>query len=163
MTRKILGIISIAFFGISICIAQQNDSRASENRDALVCGSQLTVQLGTNVLAPGQTILLSARIKNSSTNYINVVEVNPATDFEISLTNNSGKVYKLTPDVKNTAVFSRISHKVSPGETYQCSVAVSIDYNIKLGSYRLVATRNILTDESSICKLTSNSLDVQVK
>src|SRR4051812_16340386 len=93
-----LMILVFAALGMNQTTLSQELVTNLTNIGASVNGVTLSIGLSNRVVALGSTILLSARIKNSSTNVITVVESNTETDFTVFSASGSGKIYKqLTP------------------------------------------------------------------
>jgi hypothetical protein len=154
---KILSLLSVILVSqlIQQTYAQQTNWGES------TWGAQLSFNLTNMVISAVETTTLQCKIKNSSTNFINVVEVNPMTDFSVFLINDAGVSRKLTPDA-SSAVFYRIVHKLNASQVYECSVAIKIEKDVEPGDYTLKATRHILTADSKSCEITSNLLKVKV-
>lgn len=169
MTNKSLGTIFSVFFLATACIAQSNTNLDFGQSVQVV---QLSISVSNNVIAVGSELIISAEIKNLSTNVIHLSESSPEMDFNVFLTSDSGKVYKLTPPA---VVFTRLLRSdLKPGESrdsiihvgvnkyFEPPSLVAIDKNIEPGDYTLKATRHF-SKNNSICELESNLLKVQIK
>ena len=168
MFGKLFGAMLMVACGVITCTAQLDGINVSTNWGESACGGvQLSIGLSTNILIAGSKMTLTARIKNSPSNFIYVVLLNPHTDFAVCLTNDSGKAYKLTPG-QDPNIWRRFVHKLDAGEVYECSVPVTVGENIERGDYVLKVTRKVLIPDSTggnnkDCELVSNLLKVQVK
>jgi uncharacterized lipoprotein YajG len=156
------------------CMAQPNSlhdqSKEAAKWGNAVEGVQLSVSLTNNIVAVGSTMALSARIKNSSTNPISVYVKDPRSDFEVYITNKSGKVFKISPDPDTNspvyAIFAPIF--INAGESHEWIIPETIGKDVASGDYTLKVTKRVGKNGSfgkngNYFDLVSNSLDVQIK
>jgi hypothetical protein len=160
MIKRIFGTLCTVVLCLNICIAQSNNSQTATNWGMKVQGVQLSIAISNNIIDIGATIVMSAQIRNLSTNIIHMVETGPVTDFDVLLTNNSGKFYKLTP--KQLINTYRFPVDLNPGESRDWVMPVTIGKDIELGNYTLKATRPFYIGKSGF-ELESNLLNVQIK
>jgi hypothetical protein len=149
---KSIWYLSLILFVGSSCLAQSNDHQ----------GIQLSIALTNNIFRAGSLIAISSEINNPSTNIVYLTETDPASDFVISITNDSGKTYRLTSDRSFFPRFLRVTINILPGKRRDWLVSLILDKNIEAGDYKLKATRSVYTGGISF-KLESNLLKVQVK
>ena len=135
-----------------------------------VKGVQLSVSLTNNIVAAGSIITLFAQIKNSSTNPISVYVKDPRSDFDVYITNKSGKVFKISPDPDTNspvyAIFAPIF--INAGESHEWIIPEIIGKDVASGDYILKVTKRVGENHSfgkngNYFELVSNSLDVQIK
>jgi len=168
MTKKSLSTIFSVFFLATACIAQSTNNLYGKSVQEV----QLSISVSNSVIVVGSELVISAEIKNLSTNVIYLSESSPEMDFNVLLTSDSGKVYKLTPPA---VVFTRLLRTdLKPGESRDWIIHVGInkyfeppslvatDKNIEPGDYILKATRHF-SKNNSIFELESNLLKVQIK
>jgi hypothetical protein len=165
MIKKLLGLMFAMVFLANFCKGQSDNSLSATNWGQSVNGVELSISLSNNVIPLGSTTRLQCRVKNSSTNFITWGVLSPAQGFTVSLTNNLGKAYRLTPDESKFTIISYSSTcEVEAGETYECSVPIVIGKNVEPGNYQLEANQHFLIrGKRPSHELTSNLLDVQIK
>ena len=94
--------------------------------------------------------------------------VAPTIDYSVFISNGAGKVTWLNKGVRDTDS-RHFADKLNPGEIYTCSVPLKAGNEIKPGSYRMYAVREVLVPDvknennNKLCKFTSNLLDIEIK
>ena len=165
MTHKLFAAALMCILGINICKAQLSDSSSSK-WGGNSFGSQLSIEMNTNVITIGSKLTFQCRVRNTSTNDIFFSVTDPKYDFQISVFNDSGKTYQLSPNPATQAVFlNPLMHKLSPGETYEQAVTLKIDGDIVPGNYKLKCRFTFYVNTSKNNgghELESNIIEVQI-
>jgi hypothetical protein len=148
-----------------ICALTLRGMAQSTNSPALTLGKNiegvhLSITLSNNLINIGSEFFLYAEIENLSTNPIDLVETGAKTDFDILITNSSGKSYNLTPRVRSNTL--RLIIKILPFKNEKWSIPVSIGKDISPGPYKLTASREFGLNHKYF-DLMSNPLDIQIK
>lgn len=153
----------LAIFGTIACVAQTNDPQTVTNWGKSVCGVQLSVALSNNIVAVGSAITVHCWIRNSSTNVVTTHSFGqPRYDFDVSLIDDSGKVYDLTPERSPQDIFFNTFIGIDPNKIYESDILLQLDKQIQPGNYELKVTRGILIQRKGY-GLESNLLEVQIK
>jgi hypothetical protein len=163
MTTKLFIAACLTGLAWSICYAQPNTFQTITNWGESLNGVHLSINVSTNVIDIGSTAFISAKIQNSSTNTVSMIERNPLTEFDITLSSNSGKKYNLTPDIRNMPVRRSFTVNLNPGEVQDWRIPVSFGKAIEPGDYLLKAKRNIIATGGNGGALVSNLVKVQIK
>ncbi len=122
----------------TLCDAQTTNQPASESWGVINGNAQLSVGFSTNAVKAGADITLFVRIRNLSTN---VLELNPLFLGPHLLTNQSERICKLTPvltvdEALNTpGIVRRI--KVNPRGVYEWSQLMKVSDSTLSGDYFL--------------------------
>jgi hypothetical protein len=137
MIRKLIGLPLVCILSVSLCKAQSSNS-LSRKWGGNSFGVQLSIDVSTNVITRGSEFTFRCRIKNTSTNNVFYSVTEPKYNFQISISNNSGKTYRLSPDPVSQPIFHNpLMHKLIRGETYEQAIKLKIDEAIPPGNYRL--------------------------
>ena len=172
MISKFLGATIFAVSGITAC-AGTNSYETITNSGPAVCDVQMSITLSNKVLFIGSNLVITAQIRNASTNviYLHVSE-KPTSDSHVSLIGISGTVHEFTPEESKhpvEAVFVNLFPSIAPGKAYIYEIPVGIDKTIKPGIYKFRVTRQFALHENgkmipcSEGPLISNFLEVQIK
>jgi hypothetical protein len=170
MIKKSLMAIFVSALFINICAAQLSNAQSIANWGKSTNGVQLSISLTNNILAAGSSSSVQYEVENLSTNTIGWGIVDATQGFDVFLTNNSGKIYFLTPQPDTNSEYESYTYvlyyKMKPGEKYKNSVPISISNKIKPGNYQLEAKLHFsIAEKRPIHKyeLVSNSLEVEIK
>jgi hypothetical protein len=173
MENKLFGILIASRLYAGVCLAQSSDSQLTTNWGEPAFSVQLSIESSNKVFFAGSTNIISAKIRNSSTNFIYIVELNPMTDTAFFLTSKIGKTYRLTPSnqrnpsehISISANIYPFNHELNVNETYEFSAPVVISTNIDTGSYQLKAVRYFVIGKNrrESHEIESNLLEVEVK
>ena len=126
-----------------------------------VLGAQLSISASNIVLSADSTMVLQCRVKNFSTNDVLFTLSDTRNMFEVLLTSDSGKSYKLNDPASQDATYN-LDYKLPPGKMYEGVLPVQIYKTIESGHYKLRATQNVRIQDIRY-KLVSNSLNIQIK
>lgn len=128
----------ILVLGFNRCLSQSVDNSQTITNDV-----HLSITVATNVFQSGSSSVCITTLLNSSTN---AIEINPASpneqpsQLEISVTDDMGKFYRLTPT--HSVWLGPITIvKVNPGHSFNETNAVTFYTSIKPGDYTLKAAR----------------------
>jgi hypothetical protein len=161
MLKHILTLVSLVFLGVIACNAQSANSETNKCFGKSIDGVQMAITLNTNVIIAGSMIGITAEIKNSSTNAISMGETGPASDFDVSLGNDSGNKYKLT-DTHPLILHYSLRIKLNAGESRDWLIPVTVGKDVTNGVYSLKAKRKF-TMNGEVFSLESNLLKIQIK
>ena len=148
-----------------------NSARAAEpsasqtgGAEQVRCPATLAIKLSTNILSSDSEVSLFAVIKNVSTNTIFGVEKNPPiNNFIVSITDSSGRTYKLTPPTDVDIAMRRL---LKPGQAREATIALHISSSIPAGDYELAVAYEIILlpgKEPRTWKPQSNRVAVHVR
>ncbi len=130
----------------------------------VTCPATLVVKASTNVLSASSEARLFVALKNVSTNTIFGVEKNPPlNNFIVSITDNSGAKYELTPPT--TLAISK-HRELKPGQSREVSIPLHISSSIPAGDYELSVTYDFVVlpgETPRTWKPQSNRIAVQVR
>ena len=174
MKNKILFLIFLVGFWITACAAQPTNISSITFADwgKQIQGVQMSIALTNNVIPYGSSFTIFIEMKNSSTNIICMGESIPETDFIVSLTDDSGRMYQIT---RSPFAFTRMMQaKLNPGQTRNWTLFAEVDKhyetpgiidtkkNVPIGDYTLMATRKFGIS-NNFFKIESNHLTIQIK
>jgi hypothetical protein len=142
---------------VKSCIAQ--DSQTITNWCEAVQGVQLSITMTNNVFDVGSHSVVASVTKNSSTNTIIVDMSAPTVNFDVLLTNDTGKLYHVTTPMMIRGPRKLVA--IQPGEESVESIPVTFGENIEPGDYTLKATRTFTLNDKEFT-LESNSIKVKV-
>jgi hypothetical protein len=154
--------LCLVLFGASPGAAQSNTTPKNPNWGKDIQGVQLSINMTNNVVERGLTFTMVALITNSATNAIVFGHRSAETDFDVSLTNASGKLYHLTPRwLGRSSGSATIESRVQ----VQLTIPVTIGKDIEPGNYTINASRvfSVRGTPYNFLTLESNPLQVQIK
>jgi len=146
-------------FGGNLCSAQSNAPPPSIEWGRNERGVRLSITMTNRVVISRSSTVLTALITNSSTNNIVLFWSSPETDFYLSLTNNAGKSYLLTPHFIEG---STGRETIYPAGRKAEAVPVTFGSEIQPGDYTLKASRDFGLG-GGIFRLESNPVKVQIE
>lgn len=160
--------ISYVVFLLFLSIASKTCSQSTNQWGSPVFGTQLSISVSNNVIAPGSNVVLHCIAKNVSTNNVCFLQTDSRGMYEVALIDDSGESIELN-NPANVGDTSGKMGGVNSGESVECSLPLLFDGKIKSGHYRIVAGQRIFLiknfDRKNMtqARLISNSLDVWVK
>lgn len=167
MKNKLIGISLVCLFGAGIYVAY-NFEELFPNPEQCKRDVQLLITPSTSLMKRGSKVGFVCSVKNNSktiTYYYD--ETDPTYDFQISLTNDSGNVFRLSPDPAIQPVFYLgFSLELAPERTYEKVVTLPVDESIPPGTYKLYCKRDIYLKKAKkdgFVTFTSNIIEVQIK
>ncbi len=104
---------------------------------------QLFVSMPRNVFANGQPIVLSVDLNNSASAGILVPPVVPTSGLAFAITNAEGFSILLRPDLHGDSFSGPSSLLIMPHSQMSYPVDLARYYNLKPGTYRIRATREL--------------------
>lgn len=155
-------VMSLLLFllGSNPCVAQAYSAKEGPKWGKSVEGVQLSISMTNDVVGQGRSFTMVTLITNASTNTVFFAHINATVDFQILLTNASGKLYNLTPHVAGGSA-GRLM--LDPGLNSQVAVPVTVGKNVEPGDYELKATRVFRVNGSKELFLESNLLRVKIE
>jgi hypothetical protein len=159
MTGKYFSIICAAVLAASQCVAQSNNSQIAANWGQSIQGVQLAIMMTNGVFQVGSSSSIVSVTENSSTNAIIVDMSAPTVNFDVLLTNDTGKLYHVTTPMMIRGPRKLVA--IQPGEKSVESIPVTFREEIEPGDYTLKATRTFTSNDGDFT-LESNSIKVQI-
>ena len=165
--KQIVSLIFSVALWVNICSSQSSSIINATNWGDSVDGVQMSIRLNTNVVIIGSVATLQCQIENSSTNPIYALISSRVITATLSLTNNSGEIYNLTPTPKfqiPPPITGYFYDVVNAKEVYAWPVPFKVDKTVEAGDYELIAQRyfRLTPDPKEAYKLVSNSLKIMV-
>jgi hypothetical protein len=169
-----LSVLLIGFtFLAGVCFGQNSDvNDLDTNWGKKIQGVQMSITVSNNIIPFGSGFTVFIEIKNSSTNIICMGESSPESDFIVSLTDDSGRMYQIT---RSPFAFTKMmQEKLNPGQTRNWTLFAEVDKyyetpgiidtkkNVPIGDYTLMATRKFGIS-NNFFKIESNHLTIQIK
>ena len=158
--KKILArlILWLVFAGGNLCNGQTN-SQSISTWGQSVQGVRLAISMTNNVFRLGTSAGVIAVTKNSSTNAIIVDESAPTMNFDVLLTNDTGKSYHVTTRKMIRSPKKLVS--LGFGEESEETVPVTFIEDIAPGDYTLKAVRKFVQNNKNYT-LESNAINVSI-
>jgi hypothetical protein len=160
MMKATWALALVVIFGANLCTAQSNGLPATPKWGDSVQGVQLSITMTNSVFGIGTSTTVAAITKNSSSNEITIEISFPTVAFNILLTNDAGKSYRIvTPFlIRGMRQFATLK----PGEERIANIPVTFREDIEPGNYTLNASRHFTLNNEEF-SLVSNALKVQIQ
>jgi len=130
-------------------------------------GIRLLITASTNVVEIGSAIAIHALITNSSASTLYVWHSGALPhDFQVTLTDHSGKQFDLTPKRERHPVnadFGSLNLDIPPNTERTRDISIGIPTNTLPGKYRLELARGVqVPSTKSMPKITSNPIEIEL-
>lgn len=147
------------------CVAQVSgppgQSKGSPTPIGAPAGIDLRIGLTNTDMVIGSTVIIHAEITNASASPIGVHVTDARADFEVYLTDNSGKAFKISREPTGATYGASLPISIGPGESHGWLISVAVGKEIEPGGYKLTVAKRVREGEALV-KIKSNVLRVRV-
>jgi len=139
--------------------AQSTFPSVTTNWPRTVEDVQLVISTTNSVVERGSSGVVMAVIRNGTTNAIGIFEMGRSIDYEVTLTNKEGKLYRLTSKPHRVTI---ANVTIDSGKMLTSTIPVTFGTNIEGGRYTLMASRSFSSSKGQF-RMDSNPLEIEIK
>jgi len=170
MATLILGVMSSAV-AIATLRAPDNTRSKPGCREGTVCeGFQLSTRVERETIHPGEPIVLTLLLKNTTKGRLYLSSSGPEKDFLIVVRRADGQTVQVTEYGRNLllnrgVIYARFSVKADPGEVLKYDLELNKQYDLSSGgTFFVTVRRDIRTrNRKAMTQVASNTIRIVVK
>jgi hypothetical protein len=151
--------------------APEGSKGGDDQLGKVVNGQELSISTDKRIYAPGETVLLTANLRNVGERVVETWGTGTLLDFQLTVVSPDGTELPMTPYGKNLSAMRgslrESSVRLQPGQQNSVRIALNRLYGVGLaGKYEVFAKRRIIAGYShrkvEMCEIISNRLEIKI-